>query len=271
MASTTLLPRRGEGPPDSPYKLAGGHKLSLPLLMPTLQQLQSRGDDGSVLHVWFIYASGRFHESTGQIGLVCDALWVPEITLTLATQIGNRKLAVRSMLDIDLEQALEDGHTDLESRPHLVVCGTGDINITCARIIHHYQNLDQMLRPGLAGPYSADLLGCRDTTRYSAPTLQNAGLLTAVRSPWWDDRIAVICGGIFGSGTVGTLWMLNQYLNNDPDGFGDNRYDDEVPGKIIDATPRQYTLDHLRKLSDLIPQHDITNIEDGGVPISVVE
>jgi len=211
----------------------------------------------------FVFASGRSTDSEGQIGLVCDALGTPEIALSLRDEVyKDCRLTVDSLLDIDmLDEAMAHiNDASWPKRPHMILCATGDINIMVKKVLEPYVTDNGLLvRPGPIEPKSDELVGLGTQHTFRAQTEPNGGCLVAFANPWWKDRIVFLCGGIHGIGTVGALWLLNEYLIGNGQQWGNNLSDPNVPGKLFESIEREYK-NPIKEFRKLVPPHDVCNL-----------
>lgn len=274
MSDHRVIPGKERIEDIKPYLLDDNSEISLPLLSEILKNCCSTIKQENIhIHVSFVFSSGREIKSMGQIGLICDALFVPEICGTLSTTLNNCSLHFKSYLDIDIYNNLEPDNNlfDGDDRPNIIICGTGDINCVAAEVFQFYLDKDIHIRPGQSSPYYADPIGYKSGLRYSPMTCPNGAYLTAIRNPWCGDRIIIICGGIFGVGTVAALWLLNEYLKGNGNKYGNNYYNNKVPGKIIEGIPNIYERISLKATDELIPPHDIRNLEITESPVKIIE
>lgn len=213
-----------------------------------------------ILRIGIVYSSGRHEQCTGQIGLVSDALYIPEILLEVnhICLQNSTELSVESFLDIDVSE-------QQKRNLNFILTGTGDINMMTAKCMQLYGS---KLKVYFDPPNSANIRGIKKY--YSYPSFPNEGALIACANPWSQgDRFIIIAGGIEAIGTVAASKLLLDFLRNKIK-LGDDLFDQTVPAHIVEGECRDYEPMQIHPKRKCDPQIEVTNLSED-VGYSVVE
>lgn len=218
-------------------------------------------DDETPVDVTIILPTGRATESiTPHLALSTDGILLPELTLAIDDLIrrgSNRGARVRTIFDIDFYEDLST-HGTLDS--NVLIIGSADVNLAAAILMDKSKSYETW-HAGFTKPYEQpSILGARGA-RYMFTASPNTGLLAVYANCWSSrPRIAILCAGLFAVGTVASLRLGLSYLNSEGD--GNNRFNPDLPLKIVDGIPRTYFHVGLKPIAECLPPMEVANISN---------
>ncbi|MCK6530017.1 hypothetical protein L6R50_21495 [Myxococcota bacterium] len=176
------------------------------------------------LDLVFVFGSSTHALATNHAAFACDALWTHEIATVLQHRAPpDTKVYTHCRHDCDFLHEIKDP-TSLMSRlqPHVVSMGMGDVNSVTAEIFRCHAHVDpdmegdwvSPLQPRVYAPKSSVII-VSPTERLEPTDDRSFGWLCGVRSPFFDNRVSVICAGTNGTGTTAAAWALLQSLDLD--------------------------------------------------------
>lgn len=198
-------------------------------------------DNTKTLKLRIILPSGKFEGAPGQLPLVSDGMFLPDVIASIADMIkeSDVRLDVQSLFDIDVVCKKGDQfelREDILSECNLIFVATGDVNLATRLLFQHESLLN--IKPGTCHPKSPDICGV--TKDYHTPSNPDLGLLSVFRSPFNDERIVILACGPNAIGTLGALKLLHLYITGEARRHGNNRYEETVAAKIINFQRIRY-------------------------------
>jgi len=217
--------------------------------------------DQDTVDFTIVLPTGRALESiTPHLALSTDGMLIAELTLAVARLVREgceRDVQVRSQLDIDF---YEEYRTQGAIHSNILIIGSADVNLAAALLLDRSKSYERF-KAGFTRPYEQpSILGVRGT-RYMFTVSPNTGLLALYPNCWSDrSRIVILCAGLFAVGTIASLQLLLSYLQGRGD--GNNRFNDQLPLKIVDGIPRIYFHVGLKPVAECLPPMEVVNIND---------
>jgi len=217
-------------------------------------------DNTKTLKFRIILPSSKFIEADDQLPLISDSMFLPETIANIANIIRETdiKLDVKTFFDIDVVQQIGNEfelQDDILSDCNLILTATGDINLATRLLLQHELLLN--IRPGPTNPNSSSINGINK--KYPAITNQDLGLLSVLRSPFNDNRIAILACGTLAIGTIGAQKLLNLYITGKANRIGNNRLNKEIPAKIVKFEKEKYDFD-LKNWDECTPEMELLNV-----------
>lgn len=218
-------------------------------------------DDENVVDVTIILPTGRALESiTPHLALSTDGMLLAEIGLAIDELIrkgSGRAARIRTILDIDFYEELASRGA---MNSNALIVGSADVNLAAELLLDKSKSYES-LKAGFTKPYEQpSILGVRGA-RYMFTVSPNTGLLAMYQNCWSSrPRVAILCAGLFAVGTIASLRLLLSYLKSEGD--GNNRFNGELPLKIVDGVPRSYFHVGLKPVAECVPPMEVVNIYD---------
>lgn len=251
------LPKKSE---TNPWTLFGQ---SIELSSLSKEDFWTTVADGNTktLKIRIILPSGKFEGAIGQLPLISDCMFIPDVIASIANRIKETGfiLDVRTFFDIDVVH--EQGgkfelRNDILSDSNLILTGTGDINLATRLLLKHELLFNK--RPGPTSPESPVIHGVNE--EYNILNNQDLGFLSVFRSPLNDKRIGIFTCGTYAIGTLGAQKLLDLYIEGEAKQLGNNRIDRKIPAKIVNFRRTKYPFQLLDSGSTL-PQIELRNID----------
>ena len=218
-------------------------------------------DDGTkTLKLRVILPSGKFKGSIGQLPLVSDGMFLPDVIASVADLLKESgiRLDVQTLFDIDVvrQQGKKfELRKDLLSECNLILSATGDINLATRLLLQHESFLN--LRPGPKQPESEVICGVHK--EYPHVQHPDLGFLSVYRSPFNDKRIVILACGTLAIGTLGAQKLLHLYITGEAKNIGNNRHDITIAAKIVNFRRTEYPFP-LIDSGSTIPPIELRNI-----------
>ena len=248
-----------EQPDDSavvacdPHMLSSGHRLSLDDLPSLLTAAL-----GNVRDFLVVFASGRYPQSSGHIGLVSDCLYLPEVMCSILRIAQRAKLGSPgwcSVLDVDLMPDLNEVNGGRLGRAHLLLPGTGEVNGVVGHVLGALRAKVQPGAAGLRPAFTDNITGNRLEPYYHQ---RGMGFLTLCVNPWNPGAICILAGGVHSDGTTAALHLLNEYIKGDVN----ISLPEDAPrighGRVFMSRSVVYV--GVKSVDLLTPQEDIHNV-----------
>lgn len=216
-------------------------------------------DNTKTLKLRIILPSGKFEGAIGQLPLISDGMFLPEIIASIANLIKETglRLDVKTLFDIDVVHKRGgkfELQKDILSDCNLILTATGDVNLATRLLLKHESLFNK--RPGPASPESSLIYGINE--EYDVINNPDLGFLSVFRSPFNDERIGIFTCGTYAIGTLGAQKLLNLYIEGKAT-IGNNRINREIPAKIVNFTRTQYPF-QLLDLGSTVPKIELRNI-----------
>jgi len=230
---------------EDPYRLHDGTYLSFRDIPSLFSKLV---DEEKIFKVAIVYGSGVW-ERGQHAGWATDLLYVPEIICELVrwAEDNRIKITIKSRFDIDIlpdyiqDPKVKEACEHMLKDFNIISVGDGRVNAFYAKIMRYYQKNEKCkvkaIEPNTGGIVS--YAGVRRRV-YPLDTEADCGLLTMLVNPWSEgNRVIIICAGNTAAGTVAALKLLylmlcdRRYREN-------NRYDERIPAKVVDAILYEY-------------------------------
>lgn len=221
-----------------------------------------------------IYPSGRASiTGCGHLGLISDALYVPEIIIQLNNICVSQSdycLYIRSMLDIDYydevskirnQELIEDINNPTSIiNSNLLLIATADINIVSLALLDETNSIENY-GIGYKKPYDNCIISGGNGGRYTVMAYPNVGVLSLYNVPWsQNSRIAIFSGGALAPGTLAANLLLKKYIYGEK--YGNNSFNSNIPVKIVSSSIKDYQCIKLIPTTECIPQHELRNITE---------
>jgi hypothetical protein len=260
-------------PSPAPYQLHNSSHITLAWLGTALSEV---GKKQGSLDVLAVFGSGRYPGSSGHVGLITDALYLPEIVHDLSniSRQNGIMLTIRSGLDIDIlgsDPYAKQHPPNLLTSTNIISIGTGDINAVTAAIFDAFSKSGQKLLAKTTDYYT--IVGSKRTY----PADDGLGLLSASVNPWNDTHLCLVACGTRTLGTIGSLYLLHLYLlsyyDEDLSNLAHKRLNPGSPLFLMAASPvrifdaakksaKAYYHSEIMDEADLTPIEDIRNVNE---------